>query len=181
MDVNENPEVVETPVEETTEKAESNELKEIEKLKRLLNNANSEAANYKKQLREKQTDDERKASEQEEYQRKIQEELEELRKERSINSKATRFVSMGMKPEVANIMAKSMHEGNEDLFFTSMTEFVNEINKQADARSMNNQKGLSVGNPINNDGVKTFTKEDINKMSSKEINDNWDKIKDLLK
>lgn len=41
--------------------------------------------------------------------------------------------------------------------------------------------GASTPNPTGNDGVKTYTREDISKMSASEINANWENIKKSLK
>lgn len=42
-------------------------------------------------------------------------------------------------------------------------------------------KGASTPNPPSNQGLKTYSKDDIKHMSADEINKNWDSIKDSLK
>ena len=56
-------------------KAEKPDNAEVEKLKRLLSKANSEAASYKEQLRAKQTADEREKAERAEQEQAMREEL----------------------------------------------------------------------------------------------------------
>ena len=81
-----------TPDVEQTETAKAEPAKvekpdnsEVEKLKRLLSKANSEAASYKDQLRAKQTEAERAEAERAEQEQAMREELETLRKEKRVS------------------------------------------------------------------------------------------------
>ena len=147
---NEKNEVVETEVVETekeveTEKNEPNaeELnKEIEKYKRLLSKANSEAADYKKQLRSKMTEDEVKSDEQ----KKLLEELEQFKTEKKISDAAKGFMSWGMDSDKAETMARSLIEGDITSFITGGKEYCDTISQKAIAEAMDKSK-LSNGRP----------------------------------
>ena len=147
---NEKNEVVETEVEETEEKVEteknepSNEdlNKEIEKYKNLLSKANSEAANYKKQLRAKMTEDEVKANEQEE----LLKELEQFKTEKKISDAAKGFMSWGMDSDKAETMARSLIEGDITSFISGGKEYYDSVTQKAIADAMDKSK-LSSGRP----------------------------------
>ena len=62
-----------------------NNSAELERLKNAVSKANSEAAEYKKQLRAKQTDAEIKAAEDEKARTEMEKELEGLRREKMIS------------------------------------------------------------------------------------------------
>ena len=150
MEENKN-EVTKTEVEETetketeTETKSENELKleqEIEKYKKLISKANSEAADYKKQLRSKMTEDEVKADEQ----KKLLEELEQFKTEKKITDTSKGLMSWGMDSEKADSMARSLVEGDITSFIEGGKEYYESVSQKAIADAMNNAK-LSTGRP----------------------------------
>lgn len=137
----------ETEVKETeTETKSENESKleqEIEKYKRLISKANSEAAEYKKQLRSKMTEDEVKADEQ----RKLMEELEQFKTEKKISDAAKGLMSWpGMDSERADALARSLVEGDITSFINSGKEYSETVSQKAIADAMDKSK-LSNGRP----------------------------------
>lgn len=147
MENTENKEViVEGKTPETETKVDTSDKdKEIANLKKLLSNANSEAANYKRQLREKQTSEEQKAAEIEEQRKAEQEELATLRKEKLITSFVADFMDLGMDREMATITAKAKADGDDKSVFANLKALTENIGKNAIAKAMDEQKGLSVG------------------------------------
>lgn len=85
---------------------------EIEKLRESLSKSNSEAADWKKQFRATQDEATRKAAEVEESTKKLQEELEELRKERAIAGYKASYLGLGYAEKDADEIAKAMQEGD---------------------------------------------------------------------
>ena len=139
----------ETKVEETetkeTETKSENEIKleqEIEKYKKLISKANSEAADYKKQLRSKMTEDEVKADEQ----KKLMEELEQFKTEKKISDTAKGLMSWGMAADQADTMARSFVEGDITSFIESGKDYFETVSQKAIAEAMDKSK-LSGGRP----------------------------------
>lgn len=155
---NETP-VVETPTEENhveeTPNVEDASAKEIAKLKALLSKANSEAAENKRKLREKMSEDERAKAEAEEERANMMAELEELKKEKTLSSYNSNFMKSGMDGESATACSTALIDGDMDSFFATLNAFVENTKKLAVASAMANQSGLSVGNQL--------TKEEIDK------------------
>lgn len=123
---------------------------EITKLKAALSKANSEAAEWKRQF--KATLDKAKQDELEiaEQRKKELEELEMLRTEKRVGSYAKQFMGMGIDPETAESMAKSLPDGVTDEFFSVHKAYLENQRKNADIRALNNQPSLSVGMPPSN-------------------------------
>lgn len=124
-----------------------NESAEITKLKKSLSNANSEAAEYKRQLREKQTEAERAEAERAENDRKMQEELAAYRNKERISSYKAQLMSAGIDPNTADLMAKSLPEGVSEEYFAATKQFLENQKQALLSESLNKQPGLSVGMP----------------------------------
>ena len=130
-----------------TEEPEKNEEvakleAEIEKFKRLISKANSEAADYKKQLRSKMTEDEVKADEQ----KKLLEELEQYKTEKKISEATKGLMSWGMDTDKAETMARSLIEGDITSFINGGKEYYETVSQKAIAEAMDKAK-LSGGRP----------------------------------
>ena len=146
----------ETKAPETEVKAdETAKDKEINSLRKALSNANSEAANYKRQLRERQSEEERKAAEIEEQRKAEQAELAQLRKEKQIASYASEFMSLGMDKDTAILTAQAKADGDDTTMFANLKTLTESIGSKALAKAMDGQSGLSTGEP-----PKAKTRED---------------------
>ena len=155
VETTEETKVDETKVEET-KKEDSESAKEIEHLKKLLSKANSEAADYKKQLRSKMTDDEAKAAEQE----ALLAELEQYKTEKKISEVSKGLMSWGLDSAKADEMAKAYVEGDTTSFLAGGKDFFETVSQKAIADAMDKQK-LSVG--------KTPEKADVDKAKDIEM------------
>lgn len=134
---------------------------EITKLKKSLSNANSEAAEYKRQLREKQTEAERAAADQAEKEREMQERLAAYETKERISSYKAQLMAAGVDPETADVMAKSLPAGVADSYFAATKTFLDNQKQTLLSESLNKQPGLSVGTPPTAAQAK---KEEENKM-----------------
>lgn len=85
--------------------------------KDLLDKANTEAAGYKKQLREKQTADEQAAAQAAEAMEALKNELDALRKAKQITDLSKRWMGAGYSEALASSTANAMVEGNLDQVF----------------------------------------------------------------
>ena len=138
-------------VEEKTTPAETkvdDRDKEIEKLKRQLSNANTEAANYKRALREKQTAEEQAAADLAEKQKAMEAELEGYRKRETIANHKAKFIGLGFDEDMAAKSAESLANGDTDAVFANLKTLTENIAKNAITKAMDGQKGLTTGQPL---------------------------------
>lgn len=130
---------------------------EITKLQRLLSKANSEAADYKKALREKQTESERAEADRAEAEKALRDELDALRKDKTISGYQAKYLALGYDADLAQKTAAAMASGDLETVFANQAIF-NEKQKQAfDAAALNKQPGLSAGQPPQSKQMKTST------------------------
>lgn len=127
--------------------------KELDKLKSALSKANSEAADYKRQLREKQTEAERIAAERAEADRALREEIETYRNEKRVAGYSMRLVESGYDPETAAKMAAMLPDGIPDDFFATSKAYIETQRKAAEDVLIKNQLDLSHGAPPSSKSV----------------------------
>lgn len=87
---------------------------EMNKLKNALSKANSEAADWKKKLRDKQSDDENKRQEEKEQFEKIAQENAELKRSIALTEKKAKLIGMGYEEKMAEETATAMIDGDMD-------------------------------------------------------------------
>lgn len=153
----------EQPVAEQTEPVKTEPVKEekadsaeVEKLKRLLSKANSEANSYKQQLREKQSAEERAAAERAEQEQAMREELETLRKEKRISDYTAKCISLNMEADLAGKTANALADGDMDSVFDCLKDFVDATVTRLNNEALNRQPNLSTGvPPTTNTAVKS--------------------------
>lgn len=120
---------------------------EITKLKAALSKANSEAAEFKRQFREKQTEQERAAAEREENEKALQEELKILRREKVLSEYAKKCLGMGYDEALAAECAEAMADGRFNEVFSIQQRFMEAKTKEIEANALNKQPGISSGMP----------------------------------
>lgn len=108
---------------------------ELNRLKSALSKANSEAADYKKQLRTKQTDDEAAAAAQKEEQEKLVKENADLKRSIALADRKAKLLTMGYDETLATETATAMVDGDMDKVLANQTKYleVQKKNIQADA------------------------------------------------
>lgn len=120
---------------------------DLNKLKTALSKANGEAAEYKRALREKQSEAERAEAERAEKDKERDELLKTLLEEKRISSYKANLMAAGYDADTADVMAKSLPDGVSDEYFAATKAFL-EAQKQALlSDAINKQPGLSVGTP----------------------------------
>lgn len=104
---------------------------EVEKLRNAVTKANGEAAEYKKQLKAKRTDDENAAQEQADKLADMQKQIEALTadkenlvKEKTLASYREKFVAQGYDAELAGKAASALADGDMDKVFKFQSEFM---------------------------------------------------------
>jgi hypothetical protein len=120
---------------------------DAEKLKAALNKASSEAAEYKRALREKQTEQEREAAERAEREKATMTELETLRKERDIDRLEKQYLSAGYSPELAAVAAKAQADGDTASVLKVQMDYLEAQKKAIEAAALSKQPTLTSGAP----------------------------------
>lgn len=102
---------------------------ELKKYKDATSKANSEAAEYKRQLKELQAKEEKGASDTEKQMAEMQKQIETLQKEKTISERKASFLKFGMSEENADKFSEAFTNGDSKSFFEAMTSFVTEHDK----------------------------------------------------
>lgn len=103
---------------------------EIERLKAALSKSNSEAADYKKQLREKMTAEEAKAKEDADKWDELQSKYDALLKESNISKNKARLLALGYDDALATEVAEAMAEGDTDKVFAGQQKHLDSVAKK---------------------------------------------------
>ena len=103
---------------------------ELDKLKAQLSKANSEAADYKKQLRGKQTADEAAAAEQKAAMDKLTQENADLKRSFALSDKKAKLIAMGYDEKLADSTAVARVDGDMDTVMANQAKF-NESREKA--------------------------------------------------
>lgn len=108
---------------------------EVNRLKAALSKANSEAADYKKQLRTKQTDDEAAAAAQKEEHDRLVQENADLKRSMALSERKAKLLAMGYDESLADETAAAMADGDMDKVMANQSKYleVQKKNIQADA------------------------------------------------
>lgn len=161
---NPNVDVEKTETKET--QVDSQKDAEITKLKEMLSKANSEAAGYKKQLKEKMSAEELAKDKEKEEKEALMNELNELKKDKQVASYKTKFMGLGFDEETAQKQAEALFGGDTDSLFNNFKGFTETVRNNAMNQALNDNKKLTDGDKE----VKAteITKEQFKKMGYNE-------------
>jgi hypothetical protein len=154
-------EEIETALESITLPTDSSA--EIDKLKTALSKSNSEAADFKRQLREKLSADELKAKEDAEKQEKLQHDYDELLKKVTVTENKAQLLAIGYDDALATETAEAMVNGDIAKVFVNQKKHIDAVEKKV-------RSELTKGTPKPNGGNSGvgITKEDFSKMTYSE-------------
>ena len=124
-------------------------MAENKRLKKAVDKASSEAANYKKQLMSTKSEADKVAIEKAEEDASIKAELEELRKESKINGFKADFLGSGYSDDLAQKAAEAMYENDTDALFQLQKQFLSEHDKAVRAKLMKDMPAPAIGNDEN--------------------------------
>ena len=133
---------------------------EIERLKTALSKSNSEAADYKKQLREKMSAEEAKAKEDAEKYEEVVKERDALLKEKNILGHKSKYLALGYDEALANETAEAMVNGEIDKVFANQKKHLDSVEKKIREDVLKDTP-----KPEGGKGSETITKEKFSKMS----------------
>lgn len=128
-------------------------LAEQKKLKDATDKACSQAADFKRKLSEKMSEQERAEAERAEKEAATLAELEKYRTESRINGYKTKLLECGYDLKTAESMAGALPEGINDDFFANQKAFLDGQKKTIEAELLNKQPGLSNGKGLTQSDV----------------------------
>lgn len=103
---------------------------EIERLKNALSKSNSEAADYKKQLKEKLSADELKAKEDAEKQEKLQMDYDALLRKVTVSENKAKLLALGYEDQLAGDTAEAMANGDAEKVFANQKKHLEAVEKK---------------------------------------------------
>ena len=121
---------------------------EIAKLRSALSNANSQAAEWKRQFREKQTEQERAEAERAEREKAVEEELKTLRRDKTVSEYAAQCLALGYEKELALKAAGAMADNDAAAILACQQEFLESKKQEYEAAALKQQPKLTPGAPI---------------------------------
>lgn len=139
------------------------DTEETRKLKLALSKANAEASEWKKALREKQTEAERAEAERAEREKAVEEELRGLRRDKTVSGYVAQCLALGYTKDLANKAAEAMADGDAAQILACQQEFLEAKQKELEATALNKQPTLTSGAPPT---AKEAEREAINKTRS---------------
>lgn len=146
-----------------TDKGESN-ADEVARLKAALNKATGEASDYKKQLREQMSAEDKAKADREAADKAKDDLIAELQRKQAVTEYTAKLIGLGIDETEAKKTAETMPNGLDDSFFSTLTNFKGQIERNIKAKITKDTPRPDGGNN-NNQGI---TKDDFNKMGYKE-------------
>jgi hypothetical protein len=131
--------------------------------KEVLDKATSEAAKYKREMRERMSAEEIEKAKAAEDMASVMAELEALRLEKAVSEYTTQFMGIGYDEALAKDTAIALQKGDMQAMFKNHAKFV-----QAKEKAMKAELLKGTPTPPAGDGNKALTKEDFAKMSLSE-------------
>ena len=120
---------------------------ETDKLKAALSKANSEAAEWKRQFREKQTEQERAEAERAEREKAVEEELRGLRRDKTVSGFVAQCLALGYDKDLALRAAEAMADNDAATIFACQQDFLESKKKEYEAAALNKQPTITSGSP----------------------------------
>ena len=136
---------------------------EVERLKNALSKSNSEAADYKKQLREKMSADEIKAKEDSDKYEDLQSKYDALLKESEITKNKARLLTLGYEDKLATETAEAIVNGDTDKVFANQKKHLDSVEKRIREEVL-----TSTPRPTGGNGSETMTLDKFRKMPIEE-------------
>ena len=133
---------------------------ELDRLKNALSKSNSEAADLKKQLRDKMSAEEVKAKEDAEKYEEVVKERDALLREKTILNHKTKYLALGYDEKLANETAEAMVAGELDKVFANQKKHLDSMEKKIREDVLKDTP-----KPEGGKGSDEMTKEKFSKMS----------------
>ena len=129
------------------ETPKTDESEEVKKLKTALSNANSQAADWKRQFREKQTEAERAEAERTEHEQAVEDELRTLRRDKTVSGYVAQCLALGYDKDLALTAAEAMADNDAAKIMECQQKFLENKQKELEMAALNKQPTLTPGAP----------------------------------
>ena len=139
------------------------ENEEVTKLKSALSKANSEAADWKRQLREKQSEQERAEAERAEHEAAVEEELRTLRRDKTVSGFIAQYLALGYTQELALKAAEATADNDAATIMSCQQEYLAAKTKELEAASLNKQPTLTPGAPPSGKSAEELAEDKMRK------------------
>ena len=136
---------------------------EIDRLKNALSKSNSEAADYKRQLKEKMTAEELKAKEDAEKWEEMEKNYNALLKKDAISTNKAKLLALGYEESLADDTAEAMANGELDKVFANQKKHLDSVEKKIRSEIQNKTPKPDGGSSSNQ-----MTKEKLRGMTPQE-------------
>lgn len=129
---------------------------ELKRYKDAVSKANSEAADYKRKLKERMSEEEKKASEDAERYAKLEAENKELNRRILVADYTSKFLASGMDQEMASKSAEAAFNGDFDTVIANFNTQMASVKETVKAELLNSTPSLVGGNTTK---VKDYSNE----------------------
>lgn len=136
---------------------------EVERLKNALTKSNGEAADYKRQLRDRMSDDEKKAKEAQDAQAELQQKYEALLHENEVSKYTANYIALGYDEKLAAETAEALSAGDTAKVFENQRKHLTKVEQTARANALK-----ETPKPTKDGDTNTMTKEKLRAMSPAE-------------
>lgn len=120
---------------------------EVTKLKAALSKANSDAAEWKRQFREKQTEQERAEAERAEREKELADKLAAYERKSLVSDYTAQCLALGYSKDLASRAAEAMADNDAAAIISCQQEFMEEKKKEFEAEALNRQPTITTGSP----------------------------------
>lgn len=120
---------------------------EMNNLKDALSKANSQAAEWKRQFREKQTEQERAEAERAEREKAVEDELRSLRRDKAVSGYVAQCLALGYDKDLALRAAEAMADGDAASVLACQQDFLENKKKELEAAALGMQPPITPGKP----------------------------------
>ena len=133
---------------------------EVERLKNALTKSNGEAADYKRQLRDKMSDEEKRAKEAQDAQIELQQKYEALLHENEVSKYTANYIALGYDEKLAAETAEALSTGDTAKVFENQRKHLTKVEQAARANALK-----ETPKPTKDGDSTTMTKEKLRAMS----------------
>lgn len=126
----------------------------------------SEAANYKKQLDSKMSDEEKKSAESAEEMDRLRQQVADLQKEKTISVYKAKYLADGYDESLADETARALAESNFDTVFANQKKFIAAHDTELKEKLMDETPGMPGGKGGNEKGEDVMLAERLAKRAS---------------
>lgn len=112
-----------------------------------LEKANSEAAAYKRQLREKMSEDEAAKAKEAEERAALEARVKELEMEHTVNQHVSKYLAIGYEEKMARASAEALANGDMETVFKHIKEHIADREKTLKAELLKQTPPPAAGNP----------------------------------